>query len=341
MKRRQFIKTGTIAATATTLFSNMAYAAKLTSGNRDKWGAIMPQRPLGKTGEGITIMGPGGAHMTYMEEKGVEPLIEKCMESGIRFYDTANVYGKGRSEELYGKYLIPKYRDEIFIMTKSHAKDATTLNEHIHTSLKRMKTDRLDLVMIHMLEDKNDVDTRESGGVYDALRKFQSEGIIRHLGFSCHTNASAALYFLEKIKDDDFICAGLYPVNPVDATNPDNSFSTMVLPEMAKRGHSNFAMKTMGGGGLLGTSTVNRPDGPRPEKKAIPDHISVEENIHFVLSQPVTSWISGMLNLEHFKENFGFTKGFQKISKQQKEDILRRVTGLYTDNKVESYKKEV
>ena len=110
---------------------------------------------------------------------------------------------------------------------------------------------------------------------------------------------------------------------------------------MAKRGHSYFAMKTMGGGGLLGTSTVNQPDGPHPEKKVIPDHISLEENIHFVLSQPVTSWVSGMLNLEHFKENFGYTKSFQKISDQQKEDILRRVTALYTDNKVESYKKEV
>ncbi len=330
-----------MAATAATLFSNMAYAAKLTSGNRDKWGDIMPQRPLGKTGENITIMGPGGAHMTYMEEKYVQPLIEKCIESGIRFFDTANVYGKGRSEELYGKYLTPKYRDEIFIMTKSHAKDAATLDEHIHTSLRRMKTDRLDLVLIHMLADKEDVDRRESGGVFDALRKFQSDGIIRHLGFSCHTNASAALYFMEKIKDDDFICTGQTPINPVDATNPDNSFTRMVLPEMVSRGHSHFAMKTLGGGGLLGISTVSNPDGPRPGVKAIPDKISLEENIHFVLSQPVTTWISGMLNLDHLKENSGYTKNFQKISDQQKEDILRRVTGLYTDRAVESYKKLV
>ena len=338
MKRRQFIKTGTMAATAATLFSNMACTAKLTSGDSDKWGDIMPLRPLGKTGEKITIMAPGGAHMTYMEEKDVPPLIEKCIESGIRFFDTAYKYGDGRSEELYGKYLTPKYRDEVFIMTKSHATDAATLNEHIHTSLKRMKTDRLDLALIHMLADKDDVDTRESGGVYDALRKLQSDGVIRHLGFSVHTNASAALYFLDRIKDDDFICAGLFPINPVDATDPNNSFTTMVLPEMIKRGHSNLAMKTAGGGGLFGTSVVNRPDGPRPEKKAIPDHISLEENIHFVLSQPVTSWVSGMLSLEHLKENFGFTESFQKISDQQKEDILSRVTGLYEDSLVESYK---
>ena len=341
MKRRQFVKTGTIAATAATLFSNMSCASKITSGNQDKWGDIMPQRPLGKTGEKITIMGPGGAHMLYMEEKGVEPLIEKCIEAGIRFFDTANLYGNGRSEEFYGKYLIPKYRDEIFIMTKSHAKDATTLDEHIHTSLRMMKTDRLDLVMIHMLSDKNDVDSRENGGVFDALRKFQSDGIIRHLGFSVHTNASTALYFLEKIKDDDFICAGLTPINTVDATNPDNSFTSMVLPEMVRRGHSHLAMKTLGGGGLLGTSSVNKPDSPGPGVKVIPDHISLEENIHFVLSQPVTAWISGMLNLEHLKENFGFTEKFQKISDKQKEDILRRVTGLYTDRLVESYKKDV
>ena len=299
----------------------------------------MPQRPLGKTGEKITIMGPGGAHMSRMEEKDVEPLIDKCIESGIRFFDTASVYGRGLSEELYGKYLTPKYRDEIFLLTKSHATDAATLNEHIHSSLSRMKTDRLDLVLIHMLSDNDDVDTRESGGVYDALRKFQSDGIIRHLGFSCHTSASTALYFLEKIKDDDFICAGLTPVNAVDATDPDNSFTSTVLPELARRGHSSFAMKTMGGGGLLGTSTVSRPDGPVPEVKVIPDHISKEENLHFVLSQPVTAWISGMLNQEHLKENFGLTDSFKKISEKQKKDILQRVTGLYTDKLVEGYKK--
>ena len=341
MKRRQFIKTGTMAAAAATLYSNMAYAAKLTSGNQDKWGEIMPLRPLGKTGEKITIMAPGGAHMTYMEEKNVPPLIDKCIESGIRFFDTANVYGGGRSEEMYGKYLTPKYRDEIFIMTKSHAKDAKTLDDHIHGSLRKMKTDRLDLVLIHMLADKDDVDNREKEGVFDALRKFQLDGVIRHLGFSVHTNASAALYFLEKIKDDDFICAGLTPINPVDATNPDNSFTRMVVPEMVARGHSHFAMKTLGGGGLMGTSTVNRPDGTKPGIKAIPDHISLEENIHFVLSQPVTSWVSGMLNLDHFWENFGFTKNFQKISDQQKEHILKRVTGIYKDSAVESYKQDV
>ena len=340
MKRRQFIKTGTMAATAATLFSNMAYAAKLTSGNQDKWGEIMPLRPLGKTGEKITIMAPGGAHMTYMEEKDVPPLIEKCIESGIRFFDTANRYGGGRSEELYGKYLTPKYRDEIFIMTKSHATDAKTLDEHIQSSLRRMKTDRLDLVLIHMLEDKDDVDNREKGGVYDALRKYQSDGIIRHLGFSVHTNVSAALYFLEKIKDDDYICAGLTPINPVDATDPDNSFTRMVVPELIRRGHSSLAMKTVGGGGLLGTSTVSSRSGNKPGVTAIPDHISLEENIHFVLSQPVTSWVSGMLNLDHFRENFGYTKNFQKINDQQKEHILSRVTGIYKDSLVESYKKQ-
>lgn len=339
MKRRQFIKTGTLAATATTLLSNMSCTAGLTSGDSDKWGGIMPQRPLGKTGERITIMGPGGAHMASMDDKDVEQLIDKTIEAGIRFFDTANIYGRGKSEELYGKFLSPKYRDEVFIMTKSRAFDANELNEHIHTSLKRMKTDRLDLVMIHMMEDKEDVDRREKGGVFDAIRKFQSDGIIRHIGFSVHTHVSTALYFLDKIKDDDFICAGLTPINAVDATDPDNSFTRMVLPEVVSRGHSHFAMKTLGGGGLVGSKMGNKPD--LPDVKVIPDHISLEENIHFVLSQPVTTWISGIENLEQFNENFGIADRFRELSKKQKEDILARVTGMYTDKALEAYKKDV
>jgi len=277
MERRRFIKTGALATAATTLFSNMANAAALVKGNSDKWGDIMPMRPFGKSGEKITIMGLGGYHNAKLEEKDAQRQIEMSIKAGMRFFDTAYGYSDGKSEELYGKYLTPKYRDEIFLMTKTPAKDKKTIEENIHTSLKRMKTDRLDLVLIHSLNNNEDVDKREKGGAYDTLRKFQSAGIIRHIGYSCHTNASVALYFLEKIKDDDFICCVQTPVNAVDASDSDNSFTTTLMPEIIKRGHSHFAMKTLGGGGLVGSKMGNKPN--LPKKAVIPDYISLEENI--------------------------------------------------------------
>lgn len=336
MKRRQFIRTSALATTATALLSNMARASVLSLSNSDKWGNIMPMRPLGKTGEKITIMGLGGAHNSWLKKKDAEKQIEMSIEAGIRFFDTASVYSNGLSEKLYGKYLNPKYRDEIFLMTKTHARDAATVEEHVHTSLKRMKTDRIDLILIHSLQDNEDVDNREKQGVFDRLQRFQSDGIIRHLGYSCHTNASVALYFLEKTKENDFICAFQSPINAVDASDPDNSFTTMVIPEIIKRGHSHFAMKTLGGGGLVGGKMDNKPDLPR--KLVIPDYISLEENIHFVLSQPVTTWISGVDSLKQWEENISVAQSFSELSEARKIAIIEKVAGLYEDKAIEAYK---
>ena len=336
MERRQFIIKSALATVGTTLLSNMANAATLITGNSDKWGSIMPMRPLGKTGEKITILGLGGSHNARLEDTDAERQIEMAIEAGIRFFDTAYVYSGGKSEENYGKFLNPKYRDEIFLMTKSTGKSKKEVEDQIHTSLKRMKTDRIDLALIHMIKDKADVDQRHNGEAFDALRKFQSDGVIRHIGYSCHTHASVALYFLDLIKDDDFICSVMTPVNPVDASDPDNSFIRMLMPEIIKRGHSHFAMKTLGGGGLTGGRMDSRRE--MPKNVVIPDHLSLEENVNFVLSQPVSTWVSGVDNLEQWKENIALAKSYSEISESEKKEIIKKVAGFYKDSAVETYK---
>ena len=90
---------------------------------KDRLGELLPMRKLGTTGEMVTMLGVGGYHIGWTTEKDAQEVIEYAMESGIRFFDTAHSYGKGISEERYGKFLIPKYREDIFLMTKTLAKD--------------------------------------------------------------------------------------------------------------------------------------------------------------------------------------------------------------------------
>ena len=339
MKRRAFIKSTAMAITASTLLDNLAMAAPIATGKSDRLGPLLPTRPLGQTGEHLTLFGIGGAHIGRMEDDAAQRQIEYALEQGVRFFDNAYIYSRGRAEELYGKYLCPKYREDVYIMTKANADTAEETENQINTSLKRLKTDYVDLLYVHMVADIQDVDTRHKNGVFDVVRRFQAEGKIRHLGVSCHTNVKAALHFLELTKDDDFVCCMQTPINAVDASDPNNSFTHQVLPINVGRGHSHIAMKTLGGGGLVGGAmSGNRP---KPKKLTIPDRISLEDNFHFVLSQPITSWVSGTDNLDQLKENIAILNRFKALSEDDKKAIVKKVAGIHTDIAVENYKTTV
>ena len=151
MDRREFLETGFKGALIASLMSNVARAAKIQTGGSDKLGAILPTRPLANTSEQLTLLAVGGYHVGLVDERMAQRVIEAALEEGIRFFDTAHGYQSGRSEERYGKYLCPKFRDHVFLMTKSTANTATSFQEEFDLSLKRLKTDYVDLLYIHSL----------------------------------------------------------------------------------------------------------------------------------------------------------------------------------------------
>ena len=110
--RRLFLKQLAMATGALLASDEILAASK-----KDKWGKVLPRRRLGKTNEYVTMLGVGGAHVGWTSERDAQEVIETAIEGGIRFFDTAESYAKGGSETRYGKYLIPKYRDNIFLMT--------------------------------------------------------------------------------------------------------------------------------------------------------------------------------------------------------------------------------
>jgi aryl-alcohol dehydrogenase-like predicted oxidoreductase len=338
LKRREFLKTSINTGIYASLMANLGLAAPISSDGSDKLGKILPTRPLGQTGEILTQLGVGGDHVGKMEEKFAQQFLESALEEGVRFFDNAHGYGRGRAEELYGKYLCPKYRQQVFVMTKSTASTGQRLEEQLDLSLKRLNTDFVDLMYLHSLKDFEDVDSREKGGVFDRVRELQQTGKVRHIGFSCHTDFRTAIYFLEKIKDDDFVCCCQTPINTVDAGDPYNSFTSQLLPRIVARGHSHIAMKTLAAGALRGGKVPRAPTAP--VEYPIPELMSLEDNFNFVLSQPVTAMVSGMASIAQLKENAQIVRNFKELSARKKAQLVGKVAAgkYYLDPLIEAYK---
>jgi aryl-alcohol dehydrogenase-like predicted oxidoreductase len=266
----------------------------------------MPTRPFGKSGEHVTIMGLGGYHLPRAERNGVSPqaLIEKALEGGVRFFDTANNYYAGRAEEIYGEFLTPKYRDDVFLMSKSDAVTGKSAQQDLETSLKRLKTDYLDLWIMHSMDDAADANRRFEAAVFDTFLEAKAAGKVRYIGCSGHVWPEAHQRVMERAGDEiDYF---QFPVNAVDASAP-RSFTTDLLPDLAERGYAIGAMKSLADGRFFRKNSYGTGE------PVIPNYLSVQEALWFVLSQPVTCLISGNEKLEHLDENL---------------DIVRRFTGL-------------
>ena len=334
-KRRQFLKKMSgLTAGLMVPIQNFSFGKTTLS---DKWGEVLPKRKLGKTGVEVTMLGVGGYHIGWTTEKDAQAVIEAAMEGGIRFFDSAESYGPHTSEIRYGKYLTPKYREEVFLMTKSTAKDAKTMREHLEASLKRMNTDYLDLWQVHSVADPSDVDTRIENGVFDVVMKAKEEGKVKHVGFTGHRNPKAHLRVMERTADNPFFETIQMPINVVDA-NLDH-FINSVMPKALDQNLGVLAMKTMADGRFFGKKIRLEDVQWETDKPIVPDRISIEEALCFVWSLPVSVLITGAENEALIKEKIKIAKGFSNLNEKKRTKLIEKVSDLASDGKVEYYKR--
>lgn len=267
----------------------------------DRLGRLLPLRRLGSSGPVVTILGVGGDHVGNVSEKTAQAVIEKALEEGVRFFDNAPLYGDGKAEKRYGKFLTPRYRDVCFIMTKTLAKNRRNALSDLDASLSRMKTDYVDLWQMHALESPKDAGDRVKNGVLDALLDALTKGRVRHIGFTGHQSYKAHLAMLKELgKRGVKMTAAQMPVNPADPHF--ESFVTHALPGCVDAGIGVLAMKTLAYGRFFGgnrgwrrTETMVRP--------IIPAVLTLEDVFGFVWSLPVTTLISGMENAGQVSQN--------------------------------------
>ncbi len=242
--RREFISTsvkGAAVISASSMLGTDAF------GSYEKTGGI-PKRILGKTGLSVTILAFGGGSMFLKNPDGEwEPLLQKAVDSGINLFDTApeytvaNYFKNGEvkkslgSEERFGEVLSP-YRKNIHLITKIDNRDAAGVKKMVETSLKNMKTDYLDALLIHAISDKDTVSDLEKG-VYKEIADLKRQGITRFIGFSSMDSAERSKDILMNLDFDIAMLA----INPTKY----RSYATIALPAANEKNVGVIAIKVL------------------------------------------------------------------------------------------------
>jgi aryl-alcohol dehydrogenase-like predicted oxidoreductase len=199
----------------------------------------MPTRTLGATGLEVSTLSFGGGSQFLRNEDGDwEMMLERALELGVNYFDTSSSYQYGASmtsEERFGEILSP-IRDRVLIATKFDSRDPSGAMREFEKSLQRMKTDYVDVLLIHALVPSDDVSALE-GGVYAELRRLKEEGSVRFIGFSSMDSAERSREAIEKLEFD----VALLAMNPTGY----GEFVSQTLPVARAKNVGVLAMKVM------------------------------------------------------------------------------------------------
>lgn len=318
--RRDFLR----AASAAALFS-----PTLSHAGTDKLGRILPQRELGATGVKVTAFGLGGHHVGMArEEKLAQALIERAIEKGVRLFDNAANYNGGLSEEFYGRFLSPKFRDQVFITTKSTGSTKESVRKDLETSRRRMKLDQLDLWQMHSLKSVDDVKNRIANGVVDEFLAAKAKGKTRFIGFTGHTSQEAHCYFIDWCAERGLqMDTCLMPVNLFD--NHYDSFLIHVEPKLRLHKIGLLAMKSMVFGRVFGKA------------KELDLSIITPANLHgYVYSLPVCCLLSGCETPEQIDQNTTILEKFLPMDDKRRRELVDAVKPISGPD-LEYYKRKI
>jgi len=246
--RRRFLQTATITTAAAILPSVKGSATLPDSIVYGLKSEVLPKRRLGRTDRMVSCIGFGGGSRYcnwVADDDTLQKHIDHAIKLGINYYDSARSYGNGLAEERYGKFLTPKYRDQIFLNSKTMERTYAGVMKEIEISLKTLRTDYLDLYCMHAIDSVKDVDIllSQSGG-YKAFLKLKNEGVVKNIGFSFHKWNDASRRSFDEFDVDAILCV-------INASKY-NGNEDGLLPLAAKRDVGIIAIKIMGQNALIG-----------------------------------------------------------------------------------------
>jgi len=237
--RREFLRAAAASLAWASLHSSVVAAQKDSPSG-------IPKRPLGHSGESVSIIGIGGFHIAGPPEDEAVRLIHEAIDQGVTFFDNAWDYRSGRSAEVMGKALATGgRRNKVFLMTKACDRDYAGCRKQLDESLRRLRTDHLDLWQFHEINWPVDPDwIFEKGGIKAALEA-QKAGKVRLIGFTGHKDIDNHLKMLSKPFAWD-TCQ--MPINILDAH--DRSLQKEVVPKCVERGIGVIGMKGLASGAI-------------------------------------------------------------------------------------------
>ena len=314
MNRRTFMHLTIASGIAAGVLGPRAWAEEKKSGG-------MFHRTLGSTGEKVSAIGVGGFHIGRpSEEEGIR-IIRTAVDAGINFLDNSWGYFRGNSEVRMGKALRDGYRDKVFLMTKIDARDRQGAADQIDECLKRLQTDRVDLLQFHEMNTREDPDRIFArDGALEAVLAAKKAGKLRYIGFTGHKAPAIHLYTMElAAKNGLRFDAVQMPLNVMDAHYL--SFEHEVLPVLNKEKIGVLGMKTFGFGAILKSKVV-----------------TARECLHYVLNLPTSSIIVGMQSMDELNQALEAARTFKPMDKTEVAALLARTADAARDGQFEHYK---
>ena len=282
----------------------------------------MRYRPLGRTGEEVSVIGLGGHHIgRQKEEKDSIQIIRTAIDAGINFLDNCWDYHDGLSEQRMGNALRDGYRKKILLMTKIDGRTKEAATEQLNQSLSRLQTDVIDLLQFHEILRLEDPDrVFAEGGAMEAVLAAKKAGKVRYIGFTGHKDPLVHLRMLEVAAEHEFRFDTVQmPLNVMDAHF--RSFETMVLPTLVKENIGVLGMKSMADGLILKSHTA-----------------TPVECLHYAMSLPTSTVISGMDSLQILQQNLDAVKSFQPLETAQIKSLLARTAVAAKHGRFETFK---
>jgi aryl-alcohol dehydrogenase-like predicted oxidoreductase len=279
--------------------------------------AGVPTRPLGKTGQHVSIVGLGGYHIGTVEEPLAISIMHEAIDGGMRFFDNSWDYNGGRSEEYVGKALATGgRRQKVFLMTKVCARDYAGAKQNLEDSLRRLKTDVIDLWQFHEINWDVDSEWLYERGALRAAEEARKAGKVRFIGFTGHKDPSHLLKMLGTPFAWDTV---QMPINVLDAHY--RSFQKLVLPKCVDRKIAVLGMKS------LSNSII-------PKKLGLPAEVCRR----FALSLPISSLMCGITSRENLRQDLAMAQNFKPITGRDLEELLAKTAEAGRDGKLEVHK---
>ncbi len=297
--RRKFIERTTLSvASATVLPSILESEAEAE--------AKLPKRLLGRTGVSVPILafGCGSRFLMYQDEQEALRVLNHVIDSGVTYLDTAVDYGKGLSETRVGMVMKTR-RKEVWLATKippaARTRDAAM--REFEQSLKRLQTDRVDLLHLHSLSDEADLAKIEAkDGAIQALYQLREQKVARFIGMTSHTDGAV---MARAIEHNDLDCVQM-AMNPARALK----FEELALPAAKKKNLGVILMKVTAQEQLVGDGAGKA---------------GIEQLIRYALSLPVSTAVIGMPKLQFIDQNIAIAASFKPMSAGEMDKLRSQV----------------
>jgi aryl-alcohol dehydrogenase-like predicted oxidoreductase len=284
---------------------------------------MIPTRNFGKTGVQVSALGLGGHHLAQTRDENESlQIVHEAVDGGITFFDNCWEYHLGLSELLLGKGLTGR-RDKVFLMTKvcTHGREKILAMEMLEQSLRRLRTDHLDLWQIHGVSFDNDPDLFiRPNGAAEALEAAKKQGKVRFTGFTGHKDPRLHLKMLATGFPFDAV---QMPLNPFDASF--RSFEQNVMPQVRERGMAVIGMKPLSGAGEPITLGV----------------VSAEEALRYAMSLPVTTTVTGVDKIDVLRQNLRIAQNFEPMNSAEADALRARCRSMAGDGRFELYKTSI